>query len=258
MNIIFIACIVLAVAGIIWMVYDSSRNKGTKVKIEWNRLIDGRVVQIKPHRILWGRNKYNKTKQIEELHLPSVMRAPYPLEGVNPNEFELTDSGYPCVRLLQISEGQFIILIKETHAYKILETVDSNNVEILAEDKRASRTDIPREQFVAYTSEYLVDKDSQAWAALQIELNNQRMGAEKKGWEKWSPFIVPALALIISFMIIAVSINASKDIMADANGEIVESRNMFLDLVNTYAPGLQPSTSAPTDATAPPSAGGGE
>ena len=123
------------------------------------------------------------------------------------------------------------------------------------DENHAGDTDIPKTRFFTYAREYLADKDVQGWAQMKAQYNNQMHAEKKKGFDKYAPLIVPAIAMMVALIIVVFAINKAGDITAEANGEIQEASGRFSKLVDNFISNQNQNTNQePTDAPRPPAA----
>lgn len=257
MNFIVYAAIIAIIAVPLWIWWDSTHKKGTKVMITWSKFIDDREVAWQPQKRMFGYNRYNKHLRVEEFHLPKQM-GKHQIEGLNPDDLEATNLGYPKVHLVQIGEQIFIPKKREDKLIAFeLENPKATKT-VIMDEKHAGETDIPKKVFFSSAREYLADKDVQGWAMMKAQYNDKLHAEKKKGFDKYAVFILPTVAIIAAIIIIVFAMNKAGELSAEANGEIRESSNRFSKLVDTFIKNQNDNIEqTPTDAEKPPAAQGG-
>lgn len=255
MNFIVYIAIIFSIAALSWIYYDSKIRKGTKVFITWSKFIDDREVIWHPEKRLFGYNIYNKDLQVEMFKLPKIMGGQI-IEGLNPDDMEATNKSYPKVHLVQIGENTFVPKKREDYLAEFEQTPKPNK-RILIDEHHSGDTDKPKKLFFSSAREYLADKDVQGWGRMMSKYNDEIHAERKKGFDKYSALVIPAIAMIIAFLIVGAAINKSGDIMSDANGQIKEETGKLTSLVNNFINNQNSNTAVQdTEAARPPAAQG--
>lgn len=192
------------------------RNKGTKVIVQWHKLINGNIYQINPHKKYVGINK--SVDGIEKFFLPKVITTK-PQEGLNPSDFIPNSAGIPIVHWLMITEEYGLPMVPDYSAETEKERITEKNGHKFVEKYK-----VPKYQLT------VIEKDVQHWAD-----NEKRAIAERnKGVDQWAwlkqtaPVIIVAMICLMMFVY---SYNRAGEAIENSLGEVQAESNRILDAV---------------------------
>lgn len=241
---------------VVWFVYDFYfKPKGLKVQIQWIRVIGTRAIYYNPQKKYIGINK--EIEGVEEFILPKSMGGGS-LEGLNHDELFQTNTSMPLVKLLQIGHKTFIPIKTKTTIIKQLKDLEKKGVKVKTEfqdDINQQRTK-PEEEYLAYHSNFIVDKDVNRWAQTKRQQIEARHKINDK-WAEWRPYIAFGIVLMISAFTFIATVNYSKQNWDDSIQGRLDATAEERNLANTIldrAKGISTQNNvqtAPTNAPTP-------
>lgn len=251
---------ILAGAVLLYIVYMLFfTTKGSVVYIEWYKLINTQVVRHQPNKIIKAKNV--RKNGIEKLILPKSV-SKLPMEGYHPRDLHITTGGHPVVKILEIAPDQFTTL-REFNALSDKEKNEINKTGNFHEQIAKKYKDVKTQQdFLATYELYVIEKDVASWAEQEEREIKNRHNTE--GWQKYLPYAVVMLAIIVGAGVFYWAVNKSFDHVEAAQKQSwdeVQEKNKQADwIVNTLQNLAQNGISGgseDTNADKPPAASGG-
>lgn len=220
MNFLFYVIAIVIMIAYAWFV---TRKTGTRVLLEWYKVVDNKLIRVKPMKKFIGVN--TSIGLNEELKLPKSM-SKFTIQGIDYDELSMTDRGTPILKLLQVGEGLFVPMKDYGNLFKKRNEIDKNLLEAAqkeAEQRRGFFSKKPKKmldlkQYLAYFDTYVIDKSVIAWKENKTKEIENRHKEKQDKWAKLGPIVTMIGVSFIAFLIL---FTANKQATEIVNGALV-------------------------------------